>query len=222
VTNDSRVASEPPAAEILRLLRGWREAERTKTVVSRATDNPPTIIANLTAAIFRAYWNELALDERQGANDPVKIRFGAWRNLGTGYLGALTADVLQGDPDDPTRREKVIIALKIDPHPMVEIFCQRTADTTEDDDMRRVVAFSAAGVEFFAPVRGLPGTSPGGSSRFFSPNGRWCWNFQEDGHEVQYDTWDERGVPYPSEAQWQAVWGNWEGLIRPLPWKNFP
>jgi len=36
--------------------------------------------------------------------------------------------------------------------------------------------------------------------------------FQDDGHDVQYDTWDERGVPYPSEAQWQAVWGNWEGL----------
>ena len=66
----------------------------------------------------------------------------------------MTADVLQGDPDDPARREKVIIALKIDPHPMVEIFCQRSADTTEDEDMRRVVAFSAAGVEFFAPVRG--------------------------------------------------------------------
>jgi hypothetical protein len=229
LTSDPPVTSQLPAAEILRLLRGWREADRitreadrmTPDVVSPAADVSPTTLADLPAAIFRAYWNELSLDERQGANDPVKIRFGAWRGPGTHYLGALTADVLEGDPDDPHRLEKIIFAMKIEPQPTVEIFCQRTADTTQDEDMRRVAAFSASGVEFFVPVGGLPGSSPGGSSRFFSPNGRWCWNYQDDGHVVQYDTWDDRGVPYPSEAQWQPVWGNWEGIIRPLPWRTF-
>jgi hypothetical protein len=83
------VPSEPPAAEILRLLRRWREAERTKTVVSRATDNPPTIIADLTGAIFRAYPSEAQWQavwgNWEGLIRPCHGRpsHNAWMNLAT-------------------------------------------------------------------------------------------------------------------------------------------
>lgn len=167
------------------------------------------VLHELYHAFLRGYTNELAFDQKgeQGHptfDDPVKLRFGAWRPADgrpSYYIAAISMDVLEGDGIEPTRKEKGFIALKLDPDPMIEIFLQRRADTTEDRDMIRVFSISEDFAQFHVPVQGLIAVAPH-TTRFYSDDGRYCFNVQGDegGKIVQYDT---RGSA--DERQWQAI-----------------
>lgn len=169
------------------------------------------IIADLYHALVRGYTNEVSIDQKEAPDgsstfdDPVKLRFGAYRPADgrrSFYLGAISMDVLEADGPEPRRREKGFIALKLDPDPVIELFLQKRADTTEDRDMVRVLSISENYCEFYVPVRGLPTVAPSRVTRFYSDDGRYCFNVQGDlgGHIVQYDT---NGTA--DEAQWTAV-----------------
>ena len=163
----------------------------------------PITLVELVGAIFRGYHNELALDEKRGLNDPVKFRFGGWDDPGSEYIATLSFDVLEGNDDVPTRREKGFIGLLLDPDPCIDLFLQRTKETTEDRDMVRIARFSASGVEFFVPVAGLGGGSDG---RFYTTHQgrRLCFNPQADpaslGAIVVYDT-----MGTTDESQWKPI-----------------
>lgn len=186
------------------------------------------IIHQLPLATFHAadhpQGNELFLDGAEGSNDPVKFRFGTF-DVGN-YFTALSGDVLQWVNGQLRRLEKVFIALKpahngVGAGGCIETYCQR--DNTDDDaNMVRAMRVTATEVEVFG--RRLATLQPDGSfawhvgaptqsARFFSPNGRYCWNYQNDGHQVQYDTHNSS-----NEATWTPVWSNWNGLMKPLPW----
>ena len=149
--------------------------------------------------------NEQALDQKHPTfvppegRDTVKFRFGSW----AGMFGWISGDRLTGDERNPTRREKVGIKLGETPvgdGGLVEIHLQRP-NTTEDKDMVRVMTLTSYGIEFHVPVRGVVAAPPR-VSRFYSDDGRYCFNVQGDGggHIVQYDT---NGTS--DETQWMPV-----------------
>ena len=85
------------------------------------------------------------------------------------------------------------------------------SDGGEDDaSMHAVYTIRHDQVTFHVPL-----VSPSNevSSRFFSMNGQYCWNYQDDGHQVQYATYGST-----DELLWEAVWSSWHGLLKPLPW----
>ena len=161
---------------------------------------------DLPAATIRGYWNEVAIDEKAGAADPVKLRMGAWESVGTGYLGAISCDRLEGAVANPVRREKCLIAFKMDPIPTVEIYVQRTATSTEDRDMVRALRINAQGAEFGVPIRAI---ATGATDRMISPDGRFTTIQQGDGNFVTYDA---SLAPIGNPAG--AVWSAWSGRIR--------
>ena len=168
------------------------------------------LIADLYHAILRGYTNEVALDQKSvdghpTFDDPLKLRFGAWPpadGRSGFYLGAIGADLLSGDPTNPTRHEKGFLALKLDPVPTIEIFLQRRADTTEDRDMIRVVTITASGVEWHVPVKGF--SAPTGQAFLSSPNGKFVTHQQDDGNLVTYEVTPDGWVP---------VWSSWTGRL---------
>lgn len=146
------------------------------------------IIADLDAAVLRGYWNEMAIDEKYGANDPVKFRLGAWESAQTGYLGAIGCDRLEGDHNNPVRREKCLIAFKMDPIPTVEVYTQRTATSTEDRDMVRILRMNAQEIEFGAPLKGVSIAGSNAPAAFIrSTDGRYQLQVQDDGNLVLYN-----------------------------------
>ena len=161
------------------------------------------VIADLYHALVRGYTNEVSIDQKEAPggsatfDDPVKLRFGAYRPADgrrSFYLGAISMDVLEADGPEPRRREKGFIALKLDPDPVIEVFLQKRADTTEDRDMVLVFSVSEDYCEFHVPVRGLPTTAPSRVTRVYTDDGRYCYNFQGPssgqplGAGIKYDT----------------------------------
>lgn len=166
--------------------------------------------------------NELCLDAKPHTMDPTKVRQGTF-DPGN-YFGAFSGDFLVGDPENPTRYEKVLVALKPDDdsavrqfwetHPggVFEVFTQ-AAGTSDDAHMIRALRISAMYVELFGHRLitrhpdgsvtwhlGEGGGSP--ASRFYSDDGRYCFNVQGDdgGKIVQYDTHGSS-----DESGWTAV-----------------
>ena len=167
----------------------------------------PSIIAELPEAVLRGYTNELALDQI-GVNqqpgdpttprwdDPVKIRLGGYTpaDRNSFYCGAVGFDVLDGDKDDPRRLEKGFLAFKMDPEPCIEIYLQRTAETTEDADMLCILRITSAGLELdpkHAGGMGLKGFGPVSDTclpfaSMVSPVGNTRLELQDDGNFVRY------------------------------------
>lgn len=56
----------------------------------------------------------------------------------------------------------------------------------------------------------LSGQSASAPSRLYSGNGRWCWNYQDDGNFVQYCTRNN-----PDETTWTAVYDSADGDLVP-------
>lgn len=156
---------------------------------------------DLAGAIVRAYHNELAIDERRGLNDPVALRFGGWDDPGHEYVAKISFDLLQGDEADPVRKEQGFIGLLFDPDPCLDLFLQATFGEHEDATMTRVARFSAKGIELLAPMLGMTAPTLGRPTRFYSDDGRYCFNVQGDegGKIVQYR------VTGLDETQWEAV-----------------
>ena len=156
-------------------------------------------IHDLPGAVFDAHRNELSLDEKVGEDDSVKFRLGG-RLTGSGYLGALSGDFLNGS----RREEKAFIAFKVDPEPCVEIWVQESASAYEDDTMRRVARFSQRGNEL--------GVGAGQPLRneLVSPAGRYRAVMQEDGNFVVYDTDPDSD---PATPWWSALWSWFTGRL---------
>lgn len=174
------------------------------------------LIAQLRKAWFRTVGdNEITLDGDPSFRDPVKFRGGSYTEE---TLLAISGDRLEGDTSDPIHRAKAQISLKAEGEfgldgGAIDVHLQRPG-TTEDGDTIRVFRLTTQYAEFGVPIRGatIPAPSTTGD-RFYSANRQYCWNFQGDGHEVQYDT--HQNI---DESKWEPVWSSWFGIIRPLPW----
>ena len=104
------------------------------------------IIVDMGRAWFRAGdspgSNETFLDAKPDTRDPVKHRMGTFDK--GNYYGAFSGDLLVGNPEEPTRLEKVLVGLKPDDDPesrevmehggSFEVRCQRP-NTREDGTM---------------------------------------------------------------------------------------
>lgn len=183
------------------------------------------------AIIRRVSPNEYGMDQKSDGqgnatwDDPVKLRFGAWKRPDNHYMFAISGDVLTGPDDNPRRAEKLFIGVKLDPNPCLEIYAQRTRDTEEDADMLCVLRIGSEGIELdpkhaggmVAKGFGNTGNNGAQGGRFYHEGGKFCTIFQNDGHIVEYKIVDGAGNPLP-ENQWVAVWSNWNGIMTPLPW----
>lgn len=150
----------------------------------------------------RSGGNEIFLDGKPNTNDPTKIRQGTFD--ASTWLGGFSGDFLTGDPANPRRAEKVLVGLKLESDGgCLEVFCQRP-NTDDDANMIRIMRISNGGIEFFgrkiADSGGLIGGGTAGG-RFYSPSGRWLWNYQDDGSVVLYDTHNST-----NEGTWTAKW----------------
>ena len=168
----------------------------------------PTTLHQLADAVFRAYLGELALDERRGRNDPVKLRFGGWDDPGSEYVATLSFDVLEGDEDVPVRREQGYIGFLLDPDPCIDLFLQQRAGESEDRTMVRVARFSAARIELLVPVAGFAAASGGITDTMWAPDGSAFTQQQSDGNFVTY----KATVPF-SKDNVKAVWSAWTGKL---------
>lgn len=168
------------------------------------------LLEQLPHGTLRGYLNEIAFDQKDRTfDDPVKLRFGAFAPVDgrpNFYIAAISLDVLEGDADNPTRREKGFIALRLDPDPTIEVYLQRTAQTTEDADMRCVLRLSSAGLESRVPLL-TPAVQM--TDRMQSADGRFVTIMQADGNFVTYDlSLGPLGAP---EA---AIWSAWGGKLQ--------
>jgi hypothetical protein len=70
-------------------------------------------------------------------------------------------------------------------------------------------------IDFHVPISApnLMGGAIVNNGRVYSSNKQYCWNFQNDGHQVQYKIHD-----LEDETTWKPVWSSWYGLLKPLPW----
>ena len=153
--------------------------------------------------------NELTVGSK--IDDPPKIRM--TNPAPGGSYGCISGNRTRADG---SQLEKVLLILKPDDASAGQQheggsydFFAQLAGTEDDAGMVRVKTLTTQFEETYVPVIG----TPVGGSRFYSPNGRYCWNYQNDGHQVQYDTHNST-----DESTWTAVWSNWFGLLRPLPW----
>lgn len=166
--------------------------------------------------------NELGFDQKLGPDgtsqwdDPVKFRFGAARPADGRthqYLGCISMDLLSNG----SRREKGFIAFKLDNNdgepaiPCIEIYMGRDLHADSDADMLCVCRISSKGIELDPKGAGgmaITGVaaSAGRVSRFYTDDGRYCYNFQgpasgqPQGSGIKYDTHDS-----PDESTWTAI-----------------
>ena len=166
-----------------------------------------TLIYDLPWARFLAGNNELKLRAKTvkeagpAAADAVMFRFQVPHvNLsGSGWLGAIAADVIDSNG---VERVQIKLGFKLDPGPVLEVYMTTPGSAGNDADEKLVFR--------------LPGgvSSPSRVTRFYSDNGKFCYNVQGDpasgpaGRIVVYDTNNN----HPDEGTWTAV-----GLITPEP-----
>lgn len=140
--------------------------------------------------------NELLNDSKVGNGDPVAYRGGTHEG---GSLRKDSADRLRGGQ----RLERVAAIWKEDPDGSgrLEIYCQGPGQNGDMNASHIRLTLSHAG----AMVHGLTAAAPR-VSRFYSDDGRFCWNFQGPasgqplGAGIKYDTHDS-----PDESTWTAV-----------------
>lgn len=155
--------------------------------------------------------NELFVEDKVAGGDPVALGFhsvnetigklsprmrvgGSWKEV-----GFVNFKRDERGRTDPAHRD----ALEI------EVWTHIPGRGFEDPDYERMFGIRHDGVVFYK------GSSAGVVHQAWSPNMRFLTNWQDDGHIVQYDTADPRFATDPGAA---AVWSNWHGLLRPLPW----
>lgn len=163
------------------------------------------------------YTNETATDGKcdgdgcASMDDPVARRMGQFPprdGRDAYYIGKDSYDILRLDGNRLVRNEKIFWAYKLDPHPTVELYLQRRADTTEDRDMVRVLSATASGVQFHVPVQGAGGGA-GPVQRMWSSDGTYFTQQQDDGNFVSYAV----DVPFDIGANPRALWSAWTGKI---------
>ena len=134
-------------------------------------------------------------NEMRGKHSIDKFVNGAWRELG--FVAYKEDERGRTDPAHQNCLE-------------VEFWSKKAGNSWEDADYERVFAIRHDGVVFY---KGGASTS-GRVTRFFSDNGKFCYNVQGDpasgpaGRIVVYDTNNN----HPDENTWRAV-----GLITPTP-----
>lgn len=173
----------------------------------------PQILHQLPAASVKGYTNEIALDQDRSFEDPVKNRCGAWQEFAAGreyYLCARSGDILAGDPNRPTRYEKVLEAIKVDRFGagMWELFLQDRG-TTDDAGMRRKITVTQDAIEFHVPVRGLVAAPPN-INVLTGGGGRFQFIMQDDGNVVLYidgvPEWSTGTVVAERSRSWRHLW----------------
>lgn len=179
-------------------------------------------IADLPHAVLRVVSvNELGFDQKCNADgsptmdDPIKLRYWAYAgDRNQFYIGTISFDVLRRDGQGlPHRTEVGFLKFAVDetvngdkdPVPMVELFLTPNMYDSTDAAMQRVFTASRKGVIFHVPVTmngGTQAAASGRAARFYSDDGRYCFNVQGDdgGKLVQYDTHGST-----DEATWTAV-----------------
>ena len=182
----------------------------------------------LEHALVKAFANEFAIDQKGTGNppqptwnDPVKLRFGAFAP--TNYYGAISGDRLLNDATNPTRHEKILIALKEDAEfsgearrPMIQFQVQRAADTYEDADMRKVLTLTGDYALFHRPIY-APNLNGGESGPpAYLQAGAYQLHLQAgDGNFVLYEMVSSTMCP-----RWALIWlgsyyWNGTGLVDP-------
>lgn len=175
--------------------------------------------------------NELREDAKD--LDAAKVRVGSRLAPGVhGGGGAYSFDCLDLDASDPTD-DDIKAARRVEAAVLTGSFNGRTGEVglsvwngrdlsdIRDADQKKVFEATPDLFEVKVPVKfsgGVVGGSGGGGnddSAFTSPNGRFRTQFQDDGHMVTYDTYDPQWASDPVAC---AVWSNWMGMLRPLPW----
>lgn len=209
-----------------------------------------TTILEMPRAWFRGHagegGNELFLDAKPDTGDPVKVRQGTFdKGL---HFGALSGDLLSGNPDEPRRAEKVLVGLLPDddsavrhwiddemPGGVFQVGTQK-AGTDDDAGMIRTLRLSARYAELYGQRLatrhedgrvewhlGGGGSSAGPSNRFYHeplPNGLvpFVTIHQRDGHVVLYQIVSDDGRTPIPEAEWGAH-AVWSNLHGQLkPW----
>ncbi len=148
--------------------------------------------------------NEIGFDQKSDAagmptwDDPTKLRFGAFRRSWERvhqYLGVIGLDLLRRRSDGSVARdEKGFIAFKLDSNdgqpalPCVEFHLQRTAESSDDEDMLCVLRISAKGIELDPKGRGgmtISGCACGGGgggrvTRYYTDGPPFLVNMQDD------------------------------------------
>ena len=151
--------------------------------------------------------NEVAVEST--IDDPPKLRLATLDKLG----GAVSWNRLR--PDGRHVEGVLLQGKESEVQTGAAEMTLHLSDGGEDDaSMHAVYTLRHDQVTFHVPV-----VSPGGAaqSRFFSANGAFVWNYQDDGHQVQYAT-----MGTSDESQWVAVWSNWHGDLVPRPWPVVP
>ena len=147
-------------------------------------------IANMPAGSLDTFGdNELLLKSLK--DDPAKIRFDA---PGPGrWLGALSFN--------RNGKEYALVGVKLSEDGQraeFVVFCYDEARPgSEDDKMGGPILVVAPNGNAGAPVA----ASAAPSGRFYSGNGRYCWNYQDDGAVVLYDTHNST-----DESTWTPKW----------------
>lgn len=191
--------------------------------------------------------NEAGLDQKFGPetgeptwDDPVKIRFGAYRPFGRRkfYFGTISMDLLFPPQPGNARphQEKGFLAFKMDSNdddpvarPCIEAHLQRDEHTHEDDDMLCAVRISSKGLEIDPKQKGGMGIFVGGQPLgganprriYFEalPNGvvPFVEIRQRDGHVTLHRIADEQGYAIPEEQ-----WGDGSnGRLNTIVWTNW-
>lgn len=178
-------------------------------------------IIDLVAGYFRGKpENETTLVSTK--DDPPKHRLGVLaRVLGTRGgrgLGCISFNVVR---DNDSEDEHALFQGKRTDEGGGELYfgVKKSGGGSSDDDMLDAMTLTDKGLHSIVPIYApnLGGGGGPGASTFLSPNGRFRTQFQDDGHCVTYDTWDPNwNTTRPDKA---AVWSNWNGLLRPLPWR---
>ena len=165
-----------------------------------------TPIKDLLQGWFRGYRNEVALDTKPEFHDPVKYRGGAWWT--DSWLVLVGGDLLSGDPNDPRRNERGIFGIRHnDSYPKADNAQEFAVIITDpgqegDEYQRCVLRLTSSFLELFGRKVNLDSITTAPTGRFYSPNRQWCWNYQDDGSVVLYDTHNN-----PDETTWTAKYG---------------
>lgn len=172
--------------------------------------------------------NEIGLIQKQSEtepgqpshDDPVALGFGAWaRPLQRlkYYIGKIRIDALRWKDGRRHHTEVGFVKLAVDelvdmdgqPVPMVALYLTENDTDSSDQAQQPVAIFTRRGIRFLAPVSieaGINAPVPSRVSRFYSDDGRFCFNVQgptsgqPTGAIIQYDTHDS-----PDESTWTAV-----------------
>lgn len=152
-----------------------------------------SVIAELPEAYLRAHKNEISLDQKPTFEDPVKFRQGAFKP--TGWLSIISADRLEGDPEQPRRLEKALYGIRHDDDYPKDVeafeFALIVVDPDKDGDAAQKIRLRITTnyIEFNGQKLGVGG--PGADSILQSPDGRLQLIAQSDHNLVLY----KDGVP---------------------------